>query len=200
MEIEAIRPCAMSDIQFISSYFLVPKKEGGFRFVLNLKKLNSFISTDHFKLEDYRTAMRLMSEGDYMGKALLILPNPIQPLLILPKFAQDQKLCVVETLEEYIEVTRTLRQQNKQRLLITRKPFGPTSPETRSRWLRTTLAKCNIGENFSGHSTRHAATSAALKKGVDLSMIRKTACWSKNSQTFAKHYNSRPIESLYLSL
>ena len=43
-------------------------------------------------------------------------------------------------------------------------------------------------------------TSSALLKGVDLSTIRRTAGWSKNSEIFAKFYN-RPIikENTFLS-
>uniref|UniRef100_A0ABD2XMW6 Reverse transcriptase domain-containing protein n=1 Tax=Trichogramma kaykai TaxID=54128 RepID=A0ABD2XMW6_9HYME len=52
--------------QYLSSYFLVPKPDGSNRFILNLKKLNYFVKKQHFKLEDLRTATRLISEGDYM--------------------------------------------------------------------------------------------------------------------------------------
>lgn len=64
----AIRTCTPCSGQFLSSYFLVSKKDGTFRFVLNLKKLNEFIPTSHFKMEDGRTASKLLSQGDYMGK------------------------------------------------------------------------------------------------------------------------------------
>ena len=50
----AISQCTHISGEFISSYFLVPKTDGGHRFVLNLKKLNYFIKAPHFKLEDYR--------------------------------------------------------------------------------------------------------------------------------------------------
>lgn len=63
-EIEICKPC---DNQFISSYFLVPKPNGEQRFVLNLKQLNRFITAKHFKMEDVRMAMKLMSKGCYMG-------------------------------------------------------------------------------------------------------------------------------------
>ena len=33
---------------------------------------------------------------------------------------------------------------------------------------------------FTAHSTRHASTSAAKRRGVDLDLIRKTAGWTKN--------------------
>ena len=52
--------------QFLSPYFLVEKPDGSHRFILNLKRLNKFIKTAHFKMEDVRTATRLLTEGDYM--------------------------------------------------------------------------------------------------------------------------------------
>lgn len=62
----AIEQCQPTPKQFLSSYFLVPKKEGLARFVLNLKSLNKFIKTDHFKMEDLRTAMKLVDKGSFM--------------------------------------------------------------------------------------------------------------------------------------
>lgn len=64
----AIRPCRVEDSRFISSYFLHPKSDGTYRFILNLKKLNTFIRTEHFKLEDGRTAAKLLSKGDFLAK------------------------------------------------------------------------------------------------------------------------------------
>lgn len=67
LEIGAIKSCAPSNGQFLSSFFLVTKPNGKNRFVLNLKKLNTFIDSDHFKLEDIRTAIKLLSVGSHMA-------------------------------------------------------------------------------------------------------------------------------------
>lgn len=46
----------------------MPKSDGSFRFVLDLKRLNKFITTEHFKMEDLRTAILLLAPGDFMEK------------------------------------------------------------------------------------------------------------------------------------
>jgi len=53
--------------QFLSTIFTVPKSNGGRRFILNLKKLNQFIEVQHFKMEDIRTAVHLVSEDCYLA-------------------------------------------------------------------------------------------------------------------------------------
>lgn len=53
--------------QFLSSVFLVPKSSGGHRLVLNLKNLNEFVNTQHFKLEDGKTVQNMLSPGYFMA-------------------------------------------------------------------------------------------------------------------------------------
>ena len=64
----AISPCKNLSDQFLSNIFLRPKPDGTNRLILNLKSLNKFILTNHFKLEDGRTVVRLMNKGCYMAK------------------------------------------------------------------------------------------------------------------------------------
>jgi len=63
----AIQKCSPHKDQFISSYFLVPKKNGDYRFVINLKKLNEFIEPPHFKLTDVRTVIQLVRKDSFMA-------------------------------------------------------------------------------------------------------------------------------------
>lgn len=63
----AISECEPCEGQYLSSIFLVSKPNGKHRFILNLKKFNKFIDTEHFKLEDLRTAIKLISEGCFMS-------------------------------------------------------------------------------------------------------------------------------------
>lgn len=63
---EFISPCTPCEGQFISPIFTVPKPNGKHRFILNLKMLNKYINVNHFKMEDYRTALKLLHSNYYM--------------------------------------------------------------------------------------------------------------------------------------
>ena len=51
------------EARFLSNIFLVPKKDGGQRPVINLKALNQFINTEHFKMEGIHTVKDLLKPG-----------------------------------------------------------------------------------------------------------------------------------------
>ncbi|XP_070529863.1 uncharacterized protein [Cardiocondyla obscurior] len=88
---------------------------------------------------------------------------------------------------------KTSKPGNRQPLLCLPKPFKKVSTPTLSRWVKDILKECGIDTDlFSAHSIRHAATSAAKRKGVNIDVIRKSAGWSENSVTFAKFYD-RPV-------
>lgn len=78
-ELSAISKVKPTSDQFISSTFLAPKSNGGKRFILNLKSLNRFIPKIHFKMEDSRTACKLVQSKWYMStidmkEAYLLIP------------------------------------------------------------------------------------------------------------------------------
>lgn len=62
----AISKCEYSKNQFVSDIFLRAKSNGGYRLIINLKNLNKFVYHEHFKLEDWRTASRLISKNCFM--------------------------------------------------------------------------------------------------------------------------------------
>ena len=54
--------------QFLSNIFLVAKKQGGNRPVINLKHLNAYIPYQHFKMEGLGLLKDMLKEKDYMVK------------------------------------------------------------------------------------------------------------------------------------
>lgn len=63
----AVSKCTPTSDQYTSKIFIVPKTDGSFRFILNLKQFNKFVPTTHFKLEDIRTALNLINRDYYMA-------------------------------------------------------------------------------------------------------------------------------------
>ena len=63
---EVLNPQAQ--MGFYSNLFLVPKKDGGQRPVINLKALNEFVQMQHFKMEGIHTLKELVRPGDWLAK------------------------------------------------------------------------------------------------------------------------------------
>ena len=59
--------CIAEKDQFLSNIFLRRKNNGSYRMILDLKKLNEYITTEHFKLEDGRIASKLISYKRFMA-------------------------------------------------------------------------------------------------------------------------------------
>ena len=51
---------------FLLTIFLVPKKDGKMRPVINLRDLNSFITTTHFNVEGIHRVRDLMLHSNWM--------------------------------------------------------------------------------------------------------------------------------------
>ena len=54
-------------VRFYSNMFMVPKKGGGQRPVINLKYLNHFVKSEHFKMEGLHTVKTLLRKNDWMS-------------------------------------------------------------------------------------------------------------------------------------
>ena len=64
----AIQVVSPMNGEFLSSVFLVKKKDGGNRPVINLKELNSYVTYQHFKMEGLYLLKHLIQMGDWMIK------------------------------------------------------------------------------------------------------------------------------------
>ena len=63
---QAVKRVTAKDSQFLSQIFLVPKKDGSQRPVVNLKPLNRFVTRQKFKMEEARLIRDLLRRGDWM--------------------------------------------------------------------------------------------------------------------------------------
>ena len=111
-------------------------------------------------------------------------------------FPADRRLCVVSYLKHYLERTNAVRASSFL-FVTTQKPHNRASRATLSRWTKLVLRQAGISTEFSSHSTRAAATSAAHEAGVPVNTIMNTASWKSNS-TFAQWYKKPISKSLTL--
>nr|CAI5826451.1 unnamed protein product [Callosobruchus analis] len=110
--------------------------------------------------------------------------NKTLPVLRIPFYPQNLKLCVANTLLRYLEKTKPLQGSSAYLFICCRKPHFEATCQSISRWIRKTLHLSGINtEICKAHSTRHASTSAAMRSGIPLDTIIFTARWSPDSQT-----------------
>ncbi|XP_044005613.1 uncharacterized protein LOC122850548 [Aphidius gifuensis] len=181
---ESLSECAMLNRFFKRVFRIKPirPKYNSFRVqslaLIKLSCIKFKSSTVEIKIEDITKTSR---------------PGTFNPFLEFPWFKEKPGLCVALTLQEYINVTETIRKNKSGQLFLSYvKPHGEASSQTLSRWIKEILVECGIDDKYTAHSTRHASTSFAFKKGLDYDTIRNSAGWSKDSSVFARFYN-RPI-------
>ena len=75
--------------------------------------------------------------------------------------------------------TYTLLRDVKQLLIIYSKRYKAVSPDSLSRWIKTTLVLAGVDTSkYSAHSKRSASTSAAKRNSVSFAITMKIAGWS----------------------
>lgn len=123
--------------------------------------------------------------------------NKPQPLLEIPFFKENTKICAATTLSAYLDRTINLRHSDCENLFISlKKPYKAVSSQTLSKWVSKVLQLAGVNTNiFTAYSTRHASTSNAKRFGIPLDTIRKAAGWTKESQTFARFYDKPVLET-----
>lgn len=115
-----------------------------------------------------------------------------QPYAFFPFFQEKPALCIATTILHYLEITSPYRGNFKRLFLSLKKPYKEVGTQTISRWIKEMLRESGVEEIFSAHSTRHASTSMANKRGLSINIIKNSADWSEGSTVFSKFYN-RPI-------
>jgi len=112
-----------------------------------------------------------------------------------PSF-RDKALDVRHYVKQYIKRTekyRDLAVQNgskrPSKLFISfRKPYKQVTSQTIARWVKSVMSNAGINTSyFKAHSTRGAASSAAIHQGATLTQVLQLGDWSSNT-TFTKFY------------
>ena len=65
---EAIEPIVDSRQCFVSGVFIITKKSESFRPIVNLKALNKFVCSPHFKMEGVNSLLKIIRPDDFFTK------------------------------------------------------------------------------------------------------------------------------------
>ena len=107
---------------------------------------------------------------------------------------EEEKLCVVTLLHQYLAATKSVRKDDN--LLISYvKPYRAVTCDTIRRWILGVMTSAGVNTSiFKAHSTRSASASAASRNKVPIAAIMRAGMW-RSENTFSKFYN-RPVEKL----
>ncbi len=113
----------------------------------------------------------------------------LQPI-VLQNYVPNRTLCAVGYMKEYLKRTENIR-STEWLFISTQQPHGPISKSTVANWIRETLKSSGINTDIYGpHSTRSAATSAAIKS-MPIEQLMGKVGW-KSTSTFQKYYH-KPV-------
>lgn len=107
--------------------------------------------------------------------------------LYIEKYPNNENVCVVKTLLQYLDTTKTLCETESQLFISYQKPYKSVAKGTLGKWIKAVLSGAGIDMNiFKLHSTRSASTSVASAK-IPVETVLRTAGW-KTDCTFRKFY------------
>ena len=200
----------------LPKYTVTYDVEQVFQFIRNLPDINSLSLELLTKctavlmclLTGQRSQTIAFLDLDYMhldqDKAVFYIPSLLkqsrptfhQDPLEFKKFPEDDKICPLKFITNYINYTSCIRLEKHKRFFLSYvEPYKPVGSTTIARWVCDILTKSGIEtKTFSAHSTRSASTSKARTKNLSLVEISKAAGWS-NSRTFAKFYNKTIVHN-----
>lgn len=97
--------------------------------------------------------------------------------VFIQKYPDNENICVMKTLVEYLDKTKTLRDTESQLFISYQKPFKSVSKGTLGKWIKTVLSQAGIDMTmFKPHSTRSTSTSAASSK-IPVETVLRTVGW-----------------------
>lgn len=186
------------DPQIVLNYFLNQPDNKNLSLKLLSKKLITLLALVTGHRMQTLALIKINNIKSYQSKIEIRIPdkiktsskNKMQPLLVLPVYETNKKICAATALIDYMAATKDMRGQINALFVSLKKPVKAITKNTLSNWTKGTLKLSGIDTSiFSAHSTRSASTSAAKRLGINLEAIRKTAGWTAGSSTFAKFYD-----------
>ena len=121
------------------------------------------------------------------------VPPPIE----FHSIPEEGRICPVNALNHYIEVTKPFRKENgvKSLLLSVHRPHKAITKSTVANWIKKVLSNSGIDTQiYQAHSIRSASSSAASVGGVSISDILARGNWS-NKNTREKFYHKEIVPS-----
>ena len=64
---QVIREISETEVKYVSSIFLRPKKDGSYRLILNLRELNEYVVKRHFKMETLKSVLAFVTPDCFFG-------------------------------------------------------------------------------------------------------------------------------------
>lgn len=107
-------------------------------------------------------------------------------IISISYFLEDEVLCPVMCLREYLLRTLLFRTEGKTLFISFISPYASVNSTTLARWVKLMLERAGI-HNYGAHSMRAATTSAAVMQGVSLNTILSAAAW-RGSSSFERFY------------
>lgn len=129
-----------------------------------------------FHAMDITTMHIAQCRATFHINTLLKTTSPRSPVstITLHAYREDRRICVFTCLKYYLKRTKPLRSSTKL-FVSTHYPHRGVVKDTIARWIKLMLIKAGIDTNvFKPHSTRAAASSAAVKS-TDISVVLQTA-------------------------
>lgn len=114
-------------------------------------------------------------------------------------YPEDERLCVIKYLKEYVQRTKEIRNNCQQLLICHARPHGPASKDSIARWCKTVLSSAGVDTSkFKAHSTRSAATSFLANNKVNIKDIMTSVGWSSEA-TFQRFYHKSTVTKFNFS-
>ena len=151
----------LSDRGILQPNFAVPKKDGGWRPLINLQRLNRYISTTHFKMESIASWKDVIHKGDFTGKldlkdAYLSVPMNIKRFSSLFSPTSFSHFCLAWPLqcqEPWQSYSVQWKQKGDRKVYISQWYFCSgqfQGPADRQSWPRNWASR-SIRRSVSGH-------------------------------------------------